>query len=357
MQGLRSEATAPGQLDIDCLSRQKTSLYCKDFPAATRDVARLAKTMPSLEPDLDSCLRELEERTTDPREGIFGPRSVIWRINRHALLFLGSGRAALLQLAHPWVAQAIEDHSSTRSDPYGRFQRTFRRVFAMVYGDLDSAIQAARKVGKLHGTIRGELREDGGASAAGAAYRALHVPALLWVHSTLWETSIRVYETFVAPISHEDKETYYRETKRFALLFGITNDSLPERWDDFLDYNRAQWTSREIVVTKTARRLAHEILTPPDPLFAPISDRFRIVTSALLPAPVRDAFELPYGSAEERTFERTVSLLRRVLPRLPRRLRYVPPYLDATRRLEGRTGNDPVGRLMNHLYLGRMRAE
>ena len=312
--------------------------------------------MPSLEPDLDSCLRELEERTADPRAGIFGPHSVIWRINRYALVFLGGGRAALLQLAHPWVAQAIEDHSYTRSDPYGRFQRTFRRVFAMVYGDLDSACRAARKGGKLHGTIRGHLQEGGGASVAGAEYRALHVPALLWVHSTLWETSILVYETFVGPISHEDKETYYRETKRFALLFGITNDNLPKRWDDFMDYNRSQWTSREIVVTKTARRLADEILTPPDPLFAPLSDRFRIVTSALLPLPVREAFELPFGSAEKRTFDRTVSFLRKVLPRLPRRLRYVPPYLDATRRLEGRSGNDPLGRLMHHLYLGRPRA-
>jgi len=45
-------------------------------------------------------------------EGIFGAESVSWRINCESALFLGAGRAALLQLAHPWVAAALDQHSS-----------------------------------------------------------------------------------------------------------------------------------------------------------------------------------------------------------------------------------------------------
>src|SRR5262249_21761403 len=55
--------------------------------------------------------------------GIFGPRSMTWRMKREAAIFLGAGRALLLQLAHPWVAAAIEQHSDTFANPIGRFHR------------------------------------------------------------------------------------------------------------------------------------------------------------------------------------------------------------------------------------------
>ena len=53
-------------------------------------------------------------------------------------------RALLLQLAHPWVAAAIIDHSRTLGDPIGRFHRTFAVVFTMVFGTVDQALSAAR---------------------------------------------------------------------------------------------------------------------------------------------------------------------------------------------------------------------
>src|SRR5262245_31878617 len=75
-----------------------------------------------------SRLARLRAEVRDPRAGLFGPGSKVWEVNKEAISFLGGGRAALLQLAHPWVAWAIEHHSSTREDPVGRFQRTFLHV-------------------------------------------------------------------------------------------------------------------------------------------------------------------------------------------------------------------------------------
>src|SRR6516225_9081432 len=37
-------------------------------------------------------------------QGVFGPRSLTWQIDRESAIFFGTGRALLLQLAHPWVA-------------------------------------------------------------------------------------------------------------------------------------------------------------------------------------------------------------------------------------------------------------
>ena len=62
-----------------------------------------------LERDLD-MVRAVEAGSA---EGIFDPASITWRIDREAAIFLGAGRALLLQLAHPWVAAAIAEHSRT----------------------------------------------------------------------------------------------------------------------------------------------------------------------------------------------------------------------------------------------------
>jgi uncharacterized protein (DUF2236 family) len=52
--------------------------------------------------------------TGDARQGLFGEGSVAWRVNREAMLLMGGGAAALLQLSHPFVAQAVYEHSRER---------------------------------------------------------------------------------------------------------------------------------------------------------------------------------------------------------------------------------------------------
>ena len=93
--------------------------------------------------DLELLIAQVERRGVDPRAGIFGPDSVTWKINRESALFLGAGRAALLQLAHPWVTSALQQHSSLLQDPIARFHNTFRIVFTMVFGSTSQAFSAA----------------------------------------------------------------------------------------------------------------------------------------------------------------------------------------------------------------------
>jgi hypothetical protein len=61
--------------------------------------------------DLERQLEVVRALAPGEMEGVFGPDSLTWRIDREALTFLGAGRALLLQLAHPWVAAAIAEHS------------------------------------------------------------------------------------------------------------------------------------------------------------------------------------------------------------------------------------------------------
>src|SRR5271157_5174585 len=65
--------------------------------------------------DSHSLLSSLEQLPGEPGDGFFGPGSITWRVNRESVVFLGAGRAALLQLAHPWVAASLAHHSNLTS--------------------------------------------------------------------------------------------------------------------------------------------------------------------------------------------------------------------------------------------------
>src|SRR4249919_1618289 len=67
--------------------------------------------------------------------GLYGPDSEAWRLNREALLLLGAGpRALLLQIAHPLVAEGVDQHSGFREDPWSRLAATTRSYLTIVYG-------------------------------------------------------------------------------------------------------------------------------------------------------------------------------------------------------------------------------
>ncbi|HYW92771.1 MAG TPA: oxygenase MpaB family protein [Gammaproteobacteria bacterium] len=306
----------------------------------------------------DELWRELEAlqgEELDPEVGLYGPDSAFWALGRHSLAFLGAARAALLQLAHPWVANAIDQHSRTRSDPLGRFRGTFRFVLTMAYGTLDQAMEAALSVHEIHARVRGELVEVAGSHPRGERYEANQIDAMVWVQATLWETSVMLYELILGPLDETFKERYYQESKRFARLFGIPREALPADWPAFVAYNRAMWDSPVLGVGEVGRELG-DFLFRVHPLLAPLLRRYRLFTAMLMPARLREGFALPPDTPDNRRrYERMLWLLRQSWPHLPRRLRYLPVYLEAQRRLRGKRGPDPVTAVMNRLMVGRYR--
>src|ERR1700687_77085 len=133
--------------------------------------------------DSHSLLASLETLTGEPGYGFFGPGSVTWHVNRESAVFLGAGRAALLQLAHPWVAVALAQHSHLLNDAVGRFHSTFRVIYTMLFGTRGQATQASKQLYRLHTGIRGKL-------PSGDHYEANEVAALRWVYATLVESAI-----------------------------------------------------------------------------------------------------------------------------------------------------------------------
>ncbi|HEX7842692.1 MAG TPA: oxygenase MpaB family protein, partial [Kofleriaceae bacterium] len=205
--------------------------------------------------DLEAQLAALRGQIADPRAGILGPESIAWRIGGDVAVFLGGGRAALLQLAHPMVAYAIAQHSHTRADVAGRFRRTFRQVFAMVFGDLEDAFAAARRVHAIHSGIHGTIPEAVGGWPAGAPYHANDADALRWVHATLVDTTLAVREQLDAPLPEPLKDGYVVEMNRFAQLFGIPEALQPRSHREHAAYMRAMLASDRLAVAPCARDL------------------------------------------------------------------------------------------------------
>jgi uncharacterized protein (DUF2236 family) len=304
------------------------------------------------EADLERELMTIRSVASGESAGIFGPNSVSWKLDREAAVFLGAGRALLLQLAHPWVAVAIAEHSRTLNDPIARFQRTFNITLTMMFGSTAQAITAARRLHRRHAGICGTHAERSGAFAAGSGYRANDVAALRWVWATLVDTAPLAYEFIAPPLSTSDYRRYYAESRLFAALFGIPQDALPQDWADFRGYLDAMVESDILSVSDAARRIAAE-------LFAGARTRWRMpswyraLTARMSPPRLRREFGLTYEPREHRSAERAIAVLRLLYPVLPTALRYVAPYHEARSRLAGRERPGALTRVLNRFWIGQ----
>lgn len=286
--------------------------------------------------DLEASLATLANECPDPRAGILGPQSVAWRLGGDLAVFLGGGRAALLQLAHPMVAFAVEHHSKTRTDVVGRFQRTFRNVFAMVFGELDDAFTAARRVHQVHTRIRGEIPHAIGAWRARTPYFANDPESLLWVHTTLVDTTIAVRERLDGALPTALKDAYIVEMNRFAMLFGIPRDLLPTSWVAHESYMSSKLRSGEIAVAPVARDMAKFLVgrgaTSSQP---PLGRVAEAITATLLPEQLAIEFDLARSRVSNAAVRIALATSAPLYRRLPQAAVAIPARSTARRRIEG----------------------
>jgi uncharacterized protein (DUF2236 family) len=249
------------------------------------------------------------------RQRHFFPDSPFWRVNREWLSGLAVARAALLELAHPLVAAGVADYSGFRQDPFGRLYRTMRVMTALTFGDAETACKAIQHFNRCHDRVRGALRESVGPFAPGTPYRANDPELKFWVLATLIDSVLLVYELFVAPLSCHDKRAYYRDSQVLARLLGIPPEMMPLTYDEFMAYMEAMLTGERLSVGETARKVVEALLT--SPLFGAFARLIGFVGIGLLPARLRDAYQLSWTQKQERRLYRLASISRRIRPWLP----------------------------------------
>src|SRR5262249_8927766 len=157
------------------------------------------------------------------------------------------------------------------------------------------------------------------------------------------------------PLPLAFKEAYYEETKRFAALFGIPDAIVPRSWGAFMDYNRAMWASDALAVGAPARELRQFLLAPPRPSMRPLAEWYTLMTRGLLPPGIREEYGFRFGLRERALFRASLAAIRPAVSVLPPRLKYLPAYVEARRRLKGQVARDRIGRWVEKAAIRSLR--
>ncbi len=188
-----------------------------------------------------------------------------WQINREVIVLLSWPPAILLQFAHPLVAAGVAEHSSFEVGPresWCRFRRTLDAMLALTFGTSQEVEATVRCINAVHERVQGHLRDSVGIFQAGTPYSAQDPALLRWVHGTVLNSVLRVYELYVGPLTPEEKDRYCAEASAVAPLLGIPEGYLPTSVAELREYMEGMLASGEIAVGETARTLAEELLHP-----------------------------------------------------------------------------------------------
>lgn len=261
---------------------------------------------------------------------LFGPGSEMWRINRERCGLIYGPAAAILQIAHPRIAQGVHDHSDFRTDTLGRLRRTLRGTNRIAFGRLSEAEAMRQRLAAVHRSVVGTVSPEIGGPRG---YSAFEPDLQLWVLATLVIGAVNGYELIHGPLPVARKETFYREMCRFGTYFGVEQSGCPAGWVAFESYYRGVVQSDLLGSHPICGSLARGIVHPRDSFGTRLLGRaMDFLPLETLPAGVRERLGLR-STAWSRIRMR---LLRRVLPTLfpvlPARLRCHPEYLAAIRR-------------------------
>jgi len=279
-------------------------------------------------------------RDSTPDRGVFGPGSVTWRVMREPRLLLAAGRALLLQAANPLVAQGAIDHSTYRSDPYGRLERTVSWVTIICFGTTPEAARVAGHVTGLHRRVSGTLPAANATSRvpAGTVYTAGDPGLLRWVHASFVDTMLVAHDTLVGGLTSADRDAFVREWDAVAHLMGLPRGG---RWADAPALQR--YVAREMRRGRAlpgagSLEVAETVLHPPvgSPWARPGMDTLAFISTGLLPQELRQGYGLSWTPAHAAAFAALARSLRLATAALPRRLRISPVYDLALARSEGR---------------------
>ena len=275
--------------------------------------------MPAALPASDAELLALAgvSEDLDPAQGLFRDGCWLRRISAEPVLLFGGGRALLLEVAHPLVAAGVAQHSNFRADPYGRLKRTLDAMSALTFRDRDSALATARSLSQSHERIRGTLSRGAGPFPAGTPYAASDPDLVRWVWATLVETSAVVYEAFVAPLSTAALEAFYADHAVIARLLGVPPDRVPGSWSDFRAFWEDVLSGDTLSVTADGRAIAEPVLDPPGG--GRNARTVRLVTAALLPGRLREAFGLAWDDEAAARYAALSDSVRRLRTTAPRR--------------------------------------
>ncbi|HEX9561668.1 MAG TPA: oxygenase MpaB family protein [Candidatus Dormibacteraeota bacterium] len=186
--------------------------------------------------------------------GLFGPRSMVWRVHRDRSFPLAAIRSLMVQALHPLAMAGVAQHSNWQRDPFGRLAATAGYVLTVTYGDTDAADSAAARVRAVHTHVRGT--DD----VTGLAYRAEDPDLLLWVHAGMVDSIVNIVQRYGRSLDAADADRYVAEMARFAEIIGVPAVQVPTSVAALTDYLESVELRR---LTPAASEAIAIVLDPP----------------------------------------------------------------------------------------------
>ena len=263
---------------------------------------------------------------------VFSPDSEMWRINRQRCgLFFGPA-AAILQVAHPRIAQGVYDHSQFRTDTLGRLERTLQATNRIAFGRQSEADAVGERLAAVHQRIQGTISPG---MPGSTRYSAAEPDLLLWVLATLIVAAVEGYQLVYGPLPNDRKENFYRDMRRFGTWFGVPESDGPPNWTEFDEYYQSM-ISRDLLGSHAlCAEVSQAIVHPRDSSASRVLGRLiDFLPIETLPTEVRKRL----GFRSTRGSRAQMRLARRFLPfwfpRLPDRFRFYPEYQRAMTALD-----------------------
>lgn len=187
-------------------------------------------------------------------DGLFGPRSVVWRVHGDVTsMMVGGVSGLLLQMLHPAVLAGVWDHSNFRTNMLGRLRNTARFIAVTSYGGREDAEAAIARVRRIHENVSGALPD-------GTLYRADDPRLLAWVHVTETLSFSDAWVRYVEPsMSNADRDRYFAEMARLGEALGA--HPVPRSRDEALGLIEAM--RPELKVDARTREVADLVLNAP----------------------------------------------------------------------------------------------
>ena len=197
--------------------------------------------------------RAVPERPADV--GLFGPRSLVWRVHRDRTFPLAGMRSLMVQALHPLAMAGVAQHSDWRRDPFGRLAATSGYVLSVTYGDTAAANAAAARVRAVHTHVRGT---DG---VTGLGYSAEDPELLLWVHAGMVDSIVHVVQRYGRGLDAVEADRYVAEMVPFAEIVGVPAEQVPTSVQELREYIESVDL---LQATPAARDAIGVVLDPPD---------------------------------------------------------------------------------------------
>ncbi|TMD97771.1 MAG: DUF2236 domain-containing protein [Chloroflexi bacterium] len=280
-----------------------------------------ARRLSPLEPLARIYLRAVPEHPAD--DGLFGPKSIVWRVNRDRCFPLAGMRSLMVQALHPLAMAGVAQHSTWKQDPFGRLAATSGYLLTTTYGDTASALAAAAAVRRIHVHVRGVDPQTG------LPYSAEDPALLLWVHAGMVESIVTVVQRYGRSLEPDGADRYVAEMVRSAEIVGVPREDVPTTVDSLRRYIE---TVELRQATPAAKEAIAIVLDPPD-LEDEMRDLWRDlgqIAVGTLPEWAREMYGFPAPPAE--LMEREP--VRQLLGALDLAFESLPGVLEARQRLE-----------------------